>query len=158
MSLILGALEEGLAFSAGTRQAVAAGGTASLHIENPTASGRVLYIAGFSVYTGETARVQISYFKDATSSGSAVSVVNHNFGSVVSPVSVVKAGGNVLTGGTELSPRSGATARAPFSFVSGILFAIPPGCSAALLSQRPAGLSGTEDVDINVHWVEVPIE
>lgn len=152
-----GFTDSGLAFSAGARHAVASSGQAHLHLENPAGSGFNIYIAGFSAFTGETARAQISFFTGATSSGSVVAKFNHDVGNANAGVAVVKSGTEAPSGGTELSPRAGVTSRDSFKFESGLLVRVPPGQSVAMVCRRPSGLTGTEDIDVNVHWLESPV-
>lgn len=149
--------DSGLAFSAGARHAVASSGQAHLHLENPSDSGFNIYIAGFSAYTGETARAQISFFTGSTSPGSVVAKFNHDVGNANPGVAIIKTGTVALNGGTELSPRAGVTSRDNFKFESGLLVRVPPGQSVAMLCRRPSGLSGSEDIDLNVHWLEAPV-
>lgn len=151
-----GFTDAGLAFSAGARHTVPSEGQAHLLLENPAGSGYNIYVAGFSSFTGETARAQISFFTGATSSGSVVAKFNHDVGNANAGVAIVKTGAVALNGGTELSPRAGVTARDNFKFESGLLVRLTPGNTVAMLCQRPSGLSGSQDIDLNVHWLEVP--
>ncbi|WP_373088710.1 hypothetical protein [Zhongshania sp.] len=157
MTAISNAVEKGIVYTSGVRESIGSGGRCSLHLDNPSGSGIDLYILHFAVYTEEFDRVKISYFKNATSTGASQTPFNHDFGSGNTPIGVTKGGsGGVLVGGTELSARAGATSRSPMKSPNGLVFVLRPGTSAALEVLRPTALTGSEEVDINVTWAEVP--
>lgn len=148
------AAQAGKVWSAGNRESVAAGDSAALYLENPAGSGVNIIIFAFSAYTGETDRAQLTFFQAPTASGTSVTPFNHNFAIGTSPSGIVQSTNGVAPGGTQLSPKAGATARDHFAFTDGAVIILTPGNRVAMSVTRPGGLTGSEDVDINVSWIE----
>lgn len=76
----------------------------SFHLSNPAGSGRSITITEFSLQASQGA--EVSYFKDATSTGTVASVFEPNraYEGLTTTVGVLRVGVGVLSGGTQLSP------------------------------------------------------
>lgn len=144
-------VDAGGLFIAGDRQTVAAGSSMSLHLENPAGSGADAIIRLFSAYTDNASALRITFYRDATSSGAAITPFNFNMGSAATTPLTIKSALDALTGGTEISARARVTERASFKFADAPIV-VPPGSSVALSVTVPTGLSSSE-VDINVSWI-----
>lgn len=143
----------GCIFLAGAQVSLAANQIASLHIENPGASGKTLIILGFTVFVDQSESLRVRFWEDAASTGAAVTPHNLNFASSEESIMVVKSGQGVLSGGEELPARVRVTRDSPFRY-EGAPVIVPPGKTVALDVTAPSGLGGNATVAMNASWKE----
>lgn len=122
----------------------------SFHLDNPVGSGRSITITEFAL--GTSASVDVAYWKDATSTGTAqdVFIPHRAYEGAVTTVGVVKAGVGVLSGGTQLSPITRLPTqgeRIPYTVV------LMPGDSVAV----QATATTTLDFYASVTWIETDL-
>ena len=120
----------------------------SINLSNPAGSGRVITVTEFSL--ASTVAVDVTYFKDATSTSPLADVFmpHRGYEGVATTVGQVRLGASAGTGGTAISPvtRLGANApeRIPYTAV------LMPGMSLSVRATATTGL----DFYGSVTWIE----
>lgn len=133
------------------RLAPGSSAVASWMLDNPAGSGLLAII--FQVQAWSDVNLPVRFVRGATSTGTAMTVINGNLGNLDAPNLTPLAGVDVLTGGDTIA-EAGVDPSDHYER-QGPLY-VPPGVSVALTVTAPGGLTGSADVSCSVEWAEQP--
>lgn len=145
-------LDAGRVFAVGGEQVTTIAANASLLLENPTGSGKNVYIISWSIYADAAASVR--YHLDAVSTGAILTPENLNldFNGGASPINsvvIARMGAGVLSGGRIFNVAHRVNSQSPVE--KSVLVKLPPGRSVAI---QFVSSSATNTVDFNFQWME----
>jgi len=147
-------IKDGYGFSVSHRfEGVASGSAVEMYFENPSGSGRTVYIVTISVISFGQAWADVYRGNTVSVAGTALTPVNLNFGSSITSVVNVEYGGTYTTGTlvhNTVVP-GGSLVRAVGGAVEiGETVVIPPGYN--LLARVTNQSASSSDISIRIIW------
>lgn len=137
--------------------AVASGSEATWSLENPSASGKSVYIVGMTAANDNTAQVIFSMYKNSVITGGTTRVPwDMNFGTNNSSIVVAKDGSGIRSAGTQLDMRVSVVRDQMFIFSPAAgeeLIIVPPGASLQLTGVVPGALA-VQQFTVGFRWYE----